>query len=136
MKFNTLLNAIVVVLPVVHSCNIASGFFVVSLCKTNPNPMEQISLLSLPIEDQLSIEDKIYNTFQKLKIGEHKVFGVELNKSKKFVCATMVKINDSHHNTLFLVTSQLNTFLDMLNEMKDDKQAVAEIIRALRNQGI
>jgi hypothetical protein len=98
--------------------------------------MEQISLLSLPIEDQLNVTDKIYDTFQKLKIGEHKVFGVELNKSKKFVCATMVKINDSHHNTLFLVTSQLNTFLDMLNNFKDDDKATTEIIRALRNQGI
>jgi hypothetical protein len=98
--------------------------------------MEQISLLSLPIEDQLTVVDKIYNTFHKLKIGEYKVFGVELSKSKKFLCAAMLRMSDSHHNTLFLVTSQLNTFLDLLNKYQNDKQAAAEIIRALRAKGI
>jgi hypothetical protein len=98
--------------------------------------MELIALADLPIEDQLNIEFNIYQTFKKLKIGEHGVFGIEINPGGQYLCATVIKIDEGHHQSLFMVTNQLNAFLDMLNEMKDDKQAVAEIIRALRNKGV
>jgi hypothetical protein len=112
------------------------GFFVVSLRKTNPNPMELIALTDLPIEDQLNVEFNIYQTFKKLRTGEHGVFGIELNPGGQYLCATVIKIDEGHHQSLFMVTNQLNAFLDMINEMQDDKQTVAEIIGALRNQGV